>query len=105
MGLAGSGDIMLTCFGSLSRNRQCGCRLAKGESLDDIIKDIGTVEGVPTLTVIYNMIEKKKMENINLIPSIYKVFYEGLKLEDAFDMAWKDNHHHEFFGLEFGKES
>lgn len=101
MGLAGSGDVMLTCFGSLSRNRQAGCRFAKGESLEDICKDIGTVEGVPTLQVIAKMIKEKNMENINIIPTIYKVFYEGLALEDAFDIAWSNSHHHEFFGLEF----
>jgi glycerol-3-phosphate dehydrogenase (NAD+) len=36
-GLSGLGDIMLTCYGSLSRNRTVGIRLGKGERLADIL--------------------------------------------------------------------
>lgn len=36
-GLSGLGDIMLTCYGSLSRNRSVGIRLGKGEQLEDIL--------------------------------------------------------------------
>lgn len=49
-GLAGIGDLMLTAFGSLSRNRQFGIRLIKGEKAEDIMKEM-TVEGVPTAEV------------------------------------------------------
>mmetsp|Transcript_69418 Transcript_69418/g.166424 ORF Transcript_69418/g.166424 Transcript_69418/m.166424 type:complete len:446 (+) Transcript_69418:113-1450(+) len=49
-GLSGVGDLMLTAFGTLSRNRTCGMRLAKGESLDEILKGT-TIEGVPTASV------------------------------------------------------
>lgn len=49
-GLAGIGDLMLTAFGNLSRNRNCGLRLIKGDKLEDILKDY-TVEGVPTAEV------------------------------------------------------
>ncbi|KAF5177302.1 Glycerol-3-phosphate dehydrogenase [NAD(P)+] [Thalictrum thalictroides] len=48
-GLSGSGDIMLTCFVSLSRNRTVGVRLGKGEKLDDILSSMNQVaEGVST---------------------------------------------------------
>ena len=36
--LAGLGDIMLTCYVSLSRNRSLGVRIGQGESLNDILK-------------------------------------------------------------------
>jgi glycerol-3-phosphate dehydrogenase len=36
-GLSGLGDIMLTCYGALSRNRTVGMRLGQGEALDDIL--------------------------------------------------------------------
>merc|ERR1712060_1000766 len=49
-GLSGIGDLMLTAFGELSRNRTCGIRLAKGEELQDILAET-TVEGVPTAEV------------------------------------------------------
>ena len=45
----GLGDIMLTCYGSLSRNRTVGVRLGKGEKLEDILSSSSQVaEGVPT---------------------------------------------------------
>ncbi|CAE7676337.1 gpsA, partial [Symbiodinium microadriaticum] len=44
-GLAGIGDLMLTAFGDLSRNRSCGKRMAQGESVADIMASM-TVEGV-----------------------------------------------------------
>lgn len=49
MGLAGMGDLILTCTGDLSRNRRVGLALAAGKSLVDIQRDLGHVaEGVPT---------------------------------------------------------
>ena len=49
MGLAGVGDLILTCTGDLSRNRRVGFALASGRSLADITHDLGHVaEGVPT---------------------------------------------------------
>jgi len=47
MGLAGMGDLILTCTGDLSRNRQVGLALAQGKKLDAIVADLGHVaEGV-----------------------------------------------------------
>ncbi len=49
MGLAGVGDLILTCTGDLSRNRQVGLMLAEGKSLEDILNTLGHVaEGVHT---------------------------------------------------------
>lgn len=49
-GLSGLGDIMLTCYGSLSRNRSVGVRLGKGEKLADIIASTSQVRAVRHLT-------------------------------------------------------
>lgn len=49
-GLAGIGDLMLTSFGELSRNRSFGMRVIQGENSADILKET-TVEGVPTAEV------------------------------------------------------
>lgn len=47
MGLAGLGDLVLTCTGDLSRNREVGLRLAQGRALPDILAELGHVaEGV-----------------------------------------------------------
>jgi glycerol-3-phosphate dehydrogenase (NAD(P)+) len=49
MGLAGLGDLILTCTGDLSRNRRVGLALAAGKPLDVIGRELGHVaEGVPT---------------------------------------------------------
>ncbi|MDP2752499.1 MAG: NAD(P)H-dependent glycerol-3-phosphate dehydrogenase [Rhodocyclaceae bacterium] len=49
MGLAGLGDLILTCTGDLSRNRRVGLALAAGKLLPDIQRELGHVaEGVPT---------------------------------------------------------
>jgi len=49
MGLSGMGDLILTCTGDLSRNRQVGLRLAAGESLEGAVRKLGHVaEGVTT---------------------------------------------------------
>lgn len=49
-GLAGMGDLMLTCFSSQSRNQRCGQRLMRGETVEDIQRDC-TVEGIATADV------------------------------------------------------
>lgn len=56
MGLSGMGDLVLTATGDLSRNRQVGLRLGKGESLPDIIASMRHVaEGVPTTEAAYDL--------------------------------------------------
>lgn len=49
MGLAGMGDLILTCTGDLSRNRRVGLALAEGKSLEQVLAELGHVaEGVYT---------------------------------------------------------
>ncbi len=49
MGLAGAGDLILTCTGQYSRNREVGIQLASGRSLEDVLQGLGHVaEGVST---------------------------------------------------------
>jgi len=73
---------MLSCFGSLSRNRQCGSRIAKGEKVEDVVKSIGTVEGIPTLQVLYKYLQDSDKEIMvaGLISSLYKIIYEDLDM-------------------------
>jgi glycerol-3-phosphate dehydrogenase (NAD(P)+) len=50
MGLAGLGDLVLTCTGELSRNRRLGLALGRGQSLDEAVREIGqVVESVQTV--------------------------------------------------------
>lgn len=56
MGLAGAGDLILTCTGDLSRNRRVGLKLAGGEPLADILAELGHVaEGVNTARELHGM--------------------------------------------------
>lgn len=63
MGLAGIGDLILTCTGDLSRNRQVGLKLAEGHALTDILAALGHVaEGVPTATEVARIAIKLKVD-------------------------------------------
>jgi glycerol-3-phosphate dehydrogenase len=57
--LAGVGDTFGTCMGPLSRNRQVGVRLAKGESLEHIIATSDTTEGVATALALQKLLMTK----------------------------------------------
>ena len=55
MGLTGAGDLILTCTGDYSRNREVGLRLAKGQTIDEVLKGLGHVaEGVYTAKEVVN---------------------------------------------------
>ncbi|MEY4591537.1 MAG: hypothetical protein RIR18_432 [Pseudomonadota bacterium] len=63
MGLAGMGDLILTCTGDLSRNRRVGLALAEGKSLPQILHDLGHVaEGVPTALEVTALAERLNVE-------------------------------------------
>lgn len=62
-GLSGLGDLLLTATGDLSRNRQVGLKLGKGESLDKILGDLGAVaEGVETAKKALSLARESKVE-------------------------------------------
>jgi glycerol-3-phosphate dehydrogenase (NAD(P)+) len=76
-GLAGLGDLVLTCTGGLSRNRTLGTRLGKGEKLDDIMKGPKTVaEGVKTARAAQNLARKYNVE-MPIVDEVYQLLYEG----------------------------
>jgi glycerol-3-phosphate dehydrogenase (NAD(P)+) len=76
-GLAGMGDLVLTCTGGLSRNRTLGVRLGKGEKLDDIMGGTKTVaEGVRTAKAARELARKNSIE-MPIVEEMYRVLYEG----------------------------
>lgn len=63
MGLAGVGDLILTCTGDLSRNRRVGLKLAQGVPLADILADLGhTAEGVYSAREVARLAAQLKIE-------------------------------------------
>jgi glycerol-3-phosphate dehydrogenase (NAD(P)+) len=63
MGLAGLGDLVLTCTGDLSRNRRLGLALGRGQSLDDAVREIGqVVESVQTADEVMRLADRHGLE-------------------------------------------
>jgi glycerol-3-phosphate dehydrogenase (NAD(P)+) len=63
MGLAGLGDLVLTCTGDLSRNRRLGLALGRGQSLADAVREIGqVVESVQTADEVMRLAERYGLE-------------------------------------------
>jgi len=76
-GLAGMGDLVLTCTGSLSRNRTVGVGLGKGRKLQDILGDMRAVaEGVKTSRSVRQLSERHGIE-MPIAAEMYQVLYEN----------------------------
>jgi glycerol-3-phosphate dehydrogenase (NAD(P)+) len=77
MGLAGLGDLVLTCTGSLSRNRFVGQELGKGRSLAEITSGMREVaEGVKTTQALKKLSNRAGVE-MPIAAEVYAVLYEG----------------------------
>lgn len=77
MGLAGAGDLILTCTGELSRNRRVGLLLARGESLDAILKQLGHVaEGVHSAPAIEALAAERGVE-MPITRAVCAVLFRG----------------------------
>jgi glycerol-3-phosphate dehydrogenase (NAD(P)+) len=82
-GLAGLGDLVLTCTGDLSRNRQVGLSLARGEALADVMRRLGQVaEGVGTARTAAELAAKLDVE-MPITSSVAAVLYGGRPPRDA----------------------
>lgn len=78
MGLAGLGDLVLTCTGNLSRNRRVGLALAEGTSLPAILADLGHVaEGVPAARAARKLAAHHGVE-MPICEAVDRVLHEGL---------------------------
>ncbi len=76
-GLAGMGDLVLTCTGSLSRNRTVGYRLGRGETLAAILSDMKAVaEGVKTAQAAYALAMRHEVE-MPIAEQVYAIVHEG----------------------------
>jgi glycerol-3-phosphate dehydrogenase (NAD(P)+) len=82
-GLAGIGDLLLTCTGSLSRNHTVGQKIGEGKTLNEILAEMNMVaEGVKTSKSVYNLSRKLGVE-MPISASVYEVLYESLSVNDA----------------------
>ncbi len=77
LGLAGMGDLVLTCTGPLSRNRTVGLLLGEGKPLAEIEKQLGGIaEGVYTAKSAFALSKQLKVE-MPITEQAYKILYEG----------------------------
>jgi glycerol-3-phosphate dehydrogenase (NAD(P)+) len=76
-GLAGMGDLVLTCTGSLSRNRSVGVALGRGKKLNEILDDTKFVaEGVKTTRAARQLAEQHQID-MPITAEMYRVLYEN----------------------------
>jgi glycerol-3-phosphate dehydrogenase (NAD(P)+) len=82
-GLAGIGDLVLTCTGELSRNRQVGLAIGRGQKLDEIIAQMQMVaEGVKTTQAAVQLTRRYKVE-MPITDQVYAMLFEGKNPADA----------------------
>jgi glycerol-3-phosphate dehydrogenase (NAD(P)+) len=82
-GLAGLGDLVLTCTGSLSRNRAVGVELGKGRKLDDVLNDRETVaEGVATAQSARELAAREGVE-MPIVDTVNRVLFDGQPARSA----------------------
>lgn len=78
MGLAGLGDLVLTCTDNQSRNRRFGLALAQGKTEQQAREEIGQeVEGISTAREIFKLAQQLQVE-MPITEQTYKVLYDGL---------------------------
>jgi glycerol-3-phosphate dehydrogenase (NAD(P)+) len=99
IGLAGVGDLFVTCLSPLSRNYRVGYALGQGKSLEEVVAELGQVaEGVNTLSLV-----KHKADELDiympLTQGLYEVIYGGQTLNEVIEsmMSGEQNQDVEFF--------
>ena len=82
-GLAGLGDLVLTCTGELSRNRSVGIELARGRTLEEIVGSMKMIaEGIKTTKATVELAEKCGVE-MPIAEQMYQILYFGLDPREA----------------------
>jgi len=83
MGLSGIGDLILTCYGGLSRNRAFGVELSKGRKAEDIIgSQKQVVEGYYTINASYALSKKLEVD-MPITEELFKIVFERKDLQDS----------------------
>jgi glycerol-3-phosphate dehydrogenase (NAD(P)+) len=83
LGVAGIGDLVTTCNSPMSRNFTVGYRLAKGETLSEILDDMEEVaEGVNTIRIVKKCADYYKVRAM-ITETLYKVLFQNLTVQEA----------------------
>lgn len=82
-GLAGLGDLVLTCTGGLSRNRRVGLALGEGKSLQEILREMGMVaEGVNNTLSAHRLAQREGVD-MPITAMMHAILYEGISVRRA----------------------
>ena len=83
MGLAGVGDLLLTCTAKLSRNYHVGYELGKGRPLSEVLAQTKMIaEGVSTTVSVRDLARREGIE-MPIVEEVFKVLYEGKSPRDS----------------------
>lgn len=86
-GLSGTGDIMLTCFVPLSRNRTVGTRLGAGETLEEVLGSMTQVaEGVATAGAVMKLARKHKV-SLPVLTAVARILQDGVDPREAVEQV------------------
>ncbi len=98
-GLSGLGDLVLTCTGDLSRNRQLGVQLGQGKSLEEITKSMRMIaEGISTVKSAHQLIQKLNIQ-ASIMEETYKVLHESKPPQKALNDLMEIEISKEFSGI------
>ncbi|WP_270179067.1 NAD(P)H-dependent glycerol-3-phosphate dehydrogenase [Alkalihalobacillus sp. CinArs1] len=85
MGLTGIGDLVVTCTSAHSRNWRAGNLLGKGNSLDEVLENMGmVVEGVRTTKAAYHLAKEQQVE-MPITSVLYEVLFNNIEPKDGVD--------------------
>lgn len=98
-GLAGVGDLLLTCTGALSRNYTVGKQIGEGKKLDEIISEMRMVaEGVKTTRSVYNL-SKKLGVDLPICDEVFFVLFEDYDVQETVQRLMSRSLKHELDGV------
>lgn len=85
MGLSGIGDLVLTCYGGLSRNRAFGIELSKGRMAEEIVRNQKqVVEGYYTIKASHTLSKRLKVD-MPITEELFKIVYENKNLRNSLE--------------------
>jgi len=101
-GLAGLGDLVLTCTGKLSRNYQVGFKLGEGKALNQVLEEVKQVaEGVKTVSVIKKLGETLSL-SLPISEEVYNIIYKGENPKNSIERLLSRSLKEEFEEVNYG---
>lgn len=100
-GLAGIGDLIVTCTSMHSRNRRAGILIGEGKSTNEAIEEVGmVVEGIKTTKSAYQLAQKHNID-LPITEELYKVLYEEKNIEKSVPHLMGRDKKHEMEDISF----